>query len=785
MKIFNKILITVSALVLALSSMAISACSPKQPNEYAGYDVVDVNKLDGRNLVTAGDKPAVKWEGRYEYKDEMIYLYNAATGYTVDFVGTELSVEFWHDKGNIYYDVALDDEVLPNVNTSRRFYLPSGQQDYTWKISGLEKGHHKITCLKMDEAKNATTAIKSISTDGKFIYRNVENDADKLKVMAICASGGSGFGALGYSEVSNNAVNRTNANSSALHSFNYLTARMLDADIQYVASSGWGVNIADHSVIDALDYTGVTTSDNVTGAKTTAKWDAQNWVPDIVLINIGGNDGVASATSDYKKAYQKRVVELLQRLHGDYPYASIVWVHTTSSYWTLTNSAITSNGIDYVLDCAIPNVGEGTTGAGTYGASNHCSLKSQIDGTDIVVSLLESKVGYRRVRENINFNDFVSILDCDKKYEFKNETPVVTGVSDIKEELLQSEYVHWVGRNEYVASEKRMYTYYAATGFSVTFQGTELSVTYNSDNTSSSKNRPYFSVGVDGAPVQNGTSFSLTSPTQTVKVVSGLTNGTHTVTVLKRSEPENAKTSISAIKTNGTFSKYVDNTTLRFQIIGSSGITGHGCFGTSSDWTTENSSALKGFGYLSAYAFGAETQFVSASAMGMCWTYRGVTTMSKAYEAAGLVASYNASGSTTSVLPTSTAWDHSKWTPDVVIANIGGNDWNAKISGLSGTARTEAETQFKDAVKTLLTRIHTLYPNAKVVWTVNSTTSGNGALANTAINTLSFKSQIVLVSIDNTKDGSDNHASEATQLKNAKTVVEAIKKLGYTQVNNI
>ena len=147
--------------------------------------------------------------------------------------------------------------------------------------------------------------------------------------------------------------------------------------------------------------------------------------------------------------------------------------------------------------------------------------------------------------------------------------------------------------------------------------------------------------------------------------------------------------------------------------------------------------------------------------------------LSTAYDAVGLVAEYNNNGSTKAVKATG-QWNHASWVPDVVIVNIGGNDWNSHISSLSGAARTAAETQFKDAVKELLTRINTLYPEAKVVWTCNSLRSGNGALANEAVGTLEFKSKIKLVAIDEKKDGADNHASAATQTANAKTVADAI-----------
>ena len=360
--------------------------------------------------------------------------------------------------------------------------------------------------------------------------------------------------------------------------------------------------------------------------------------------------------------------------------------------------------------------------------------------------------------------------------------------------LVNSSYVQWIGRTEFSQQDKYVYTYYAATGFTVDFEGTEVEVVYSADNTTSDANRPYFIASVDSQVASDGESFCLTSSLQTVKVAQGLAYGKHSVTVLKRSEPENSLTAVCSIKTDGKFLAPTVKNSLKFQIIGSSGITGHGCFGTSSSqpWTTENSSALSGFGCLAARKFGAECQVVSASGLGMCWSASrlGGATMAEAYNAVGLVASYNVDGSTKK-LTAQGAWDHSKWVPNVIIANIGGNDWNMQIKkNEAGTAqRTADENTFKEAVKSLLTVIHNLYPNVKVIWAVNSTSSGNGKLACDAIDTLSFKNQIYPMSlpnwtdVDHSKAGADDHPDMVAQEAYATAIANKITSVtGWQQI---
>lgn len=346
--------------------------------------------------------------------------------------------------------------------------------------------------------------------------------------------------------------------------------------------------------------------------------------------------------------------------------------------------------------------------------------------------------------------------------------------------LTDPSLVRWVGRTLYSETEGHVETSFAASGFTVRFTGTRLTVTYRAERAGSEQHRPWFVVCIDGEPASQAEGFCLTETEQTVQAAAGLPEGEHTITILKRGESENGATAVVRIETDGVLLPPKQEDRPRFQILGASGITGHGALGRpGEEWTTENSSAFAGFGWLAAEHFGAECQFVSASGMGLCWGYRGVATLAVAYEAAGLRAVYDETGATVSVEPSGT-WDHARWEPDVVIVNIGGNDWNSRISQKSAGSpqRLEAEESFRAAVTSLLERIHRLHPKALVVWTCNSAASGNGALAAQAIGELSFRDQVLVVPIDNTKDGADNHAGLATQQRNATAVITAIEDSG-------
>lgn len=374
--------------------------------------------LSGEDFLSA--EPYIKWEGRYDYTESdqnapsRINLYHTASGFTVDFYGSELKVDFYSvisgDSKNHYpyYNVALDDEVIPTVNPDRTFYLSGGSQTITI-VSGLEIGYHTIKCLKMSEPYDALTSIVKVQTDGNFVKRDLEFDQGNFRFMFVCASGGSGHGSLGFSDDGKGSMGRNTENSSSLHSFNYLTARSIGADVQFVANSGWGVKYPNgKSILDVFDYAGITTSNDVNGAKTTAKWVHANWVPDVVIFNIGGNDTTASGFNE--SVYKQKCVELVGKIHGLYPNAKMIWTHTVSNAGKYAISALNDAGYlkdGFIKEVVIPKVNNEN---GTVGANGHNSFLTHIQSADILLDALNEYWGYTSLYPNVKLEDYQSQL---------------------------------------------------------------------------------------------------------------------------------------------------------------------------------------------------------------------------------------------------------------------------------------------------------------------------------------------------------------------------------------
>lgn len=404
----KKLLSLLISILIIACSLSAFACGGKDPTGQV---------LTGSDLTSSTQK-YVKWEGRYDVTEgddlnpSKVNLYHTATGFTVDFIGTALYVDFDSTiSGNSqnhypYYNVAVDDEIIPTVNPDRTFHLSGGKETIT-VVSGLKYGRHTVKCLKMSEPYDAITSVYIMETDGEFIERDVDDDNAAYRFMVVCASGGSGHGSLGYSDDGKGSMGRNTLNSSSLHAFNYLTARIFNADVQFVANSGWGVSYpAGKSVYDVLDYSGITTSNNVSGAKTTALWDYNKWTPDVILFNIGGNDTTADG---FKLAtYKAEVVDMVKKLHQKYPNAYMVWTHTNSNAGNYAVQAMTDAGImsaGYMKEVIIPKVGAD----GTVGANNHNSFYTHVTTADTIANAV-AEWGFVKINENVKFEDYDSVL---------------------------------------------------------------------------------------------------------------------------------------------------------------------------------------------------------------------------------------------------------------------------------------------------------------------------------------------------------------------------------------
>ncbi|MFK0525231.1 GDSL-type esterase/lipase family protein [Paenibacillus illinoisensis] len=111
---------------------------------------------------------------------------------------------------------------------------------------------------------------------------------------------------------------------SAIHNYTYMTAEAMNADYRVVSQSGWGVltswdNNPNNNIPDYYEQVcGLLTGENNQALGAGDPYDFESWQPDVVVINLGSNDGGAFQTPEWRDPVTGKVHK--QRLNEDGSY---------------------------------------------------------------------------------------------------------------------------------------------------------------------------------------------------------------------------------------------------------------------------------------------------------------------------------------------------------------------------------------------------------------------------------------------------------------------------------
>jgi hypothetical protein len=291
-------------------------------------------------------------------------------------------------------------------------------------------------------------------------------------------------------------------------------------------------------------------------------------------------------------------------------------------------------------------------------------------------------------------------------------------VSVLSEELLNDPTkIRFIGRTYYNDQDATRFFFFTASGFEVTFYGTELKAIFKASNSSNLSKQAYLVVFIDGEEdPTKGTTIVLNQNIEEYTLVSGLPEGFHTVKVLKRSEAIDSNTSLMQLSTDGIFSTPPLAKNFRIQYIAASSSTGYGNLGSSSvSKSSANSHGLLAFAYLTSYLLDAETSIFSSSGWGVS---RGYNTGGAINETQNIPAAYQyfAINDANTVFTTPGTWNHSDYVPDVVVVNLGTNDFNSSgYNSMNTEQKAALVSRFIADYSAFLVLLNNQYPNAVII----------------------------------------------------------------------
>lgn len=173
---------------------------------------------------------------------------------------------------------------------------------------------------------------------------------------------------------------------------------------------------------------------------------------------------------------------------------------------------------------------------------------------------------------------------------------------------------------------------------------------------------------------------------------------THTVKLLRVSSG-NVPLVLRSVKIFGENPKFLEppkEKDLKIEFLGDSITAGFGVLASAdqNEYHTYEEDSTKTYAYLTAELLDAEIRTVAWSGQGVCRACSGEEgyTFKKIFDMA---------------LRERYGYDHSQWTPDIIVLNCGTND----VPG-----GTDEETMYKEAAF-LIDKVRGVYRNAKIIWT--------------------------------------------------------------------
>ena len=415
---------------------------------------------------------------------------------------------------------------------------------------------------------------------------------------------------------------------------------------------------------------------------------------------------------------------------------------------------------------------------------------------------------------NVNQNDDLSsVLEdgdysasiCAKKGNIKSpySDPVeftigikqidITSFNEIKGEYLNSpKYVNMSGRTYYEEETERMYFYYTASGFKVSFTGTKLEAKIYATGYNNKNNEARIVVLVDGEVYPDGghTIVLDKGAEATYTLCEDLENKLHTVEVLKRSEASDNTLALEELHTDGHFDNPPLDKQKHILVIGASGSTGYGNLAKNTNVVknTYNSDGLKAFAYLTSRMYDTEITEINASGWGVKWGWNsqsGTANIPSAFTKTGILSTNNA---------TKINYSYSRDHFDLIIINLGMNDFNAYLTRITDQDKFDEELKkYMSAVKAFYnTLLNTYDCPILLLHTSNTDKKAEGyynEIAAEDINLTLESPRIFSIIIprngQGTSLGANSHANVQTHIWTADKIATWIdENLHWEKVNN-
>ena len=262
--------------ILLFICLALTACNNSNSEDFSMNEINNVSFDENYR-----ENEYVKFVGKTALIANKVVFYQSNTYLEVNFKGTDLTIDM-NSNNDSYMCAFIDNETDP-TKVNKILVKPDSKEIVI--ASNLEDKEHTIKLMKITDDDFGNIYINSIKTSGELLKKPSYSQI-KLEYIGdsiTCASG-----IEGHSEYDVETKEIENASKS----YAYYASNYLHCDFQVTCKRGYGIYCGwSDSVKNGLKASLLSSFKSCSFNSNAPTWNNNLYVPNVVVINAGTNDG--------------------------------------------------------------------------------------------------------------------------------------------------------------------------------------------------------------------------------------------------------------------------------------------------------------------------------------------------------------------------------------------------------------------------------------------------------------------------------------------------------------
>lgn len=273
----------------------------------------------------------IKHLGRTLSKDDLLWLGLSGSGVEFDFTGKSLKLSV---KGDDHTQAETDHARLAvYVDNKRILDVMVMEPSCTYSITeSTEKKSHTIRIMKLSEAPMSIVALDSLTMDEEATITATPAKERKIEFVGDSITCGYGVDDRDLTHIFKTST------EDVTRAYAYLTSQKLNADYSIVSYSGYGVysgytgdeNVQNTPELVPPFYEKVAFSRGTVNGEaiTMTDWNFSDYIPDLVVINLGTNDdSYCTDHEDRQKEFVSCYKSFVKTIRKNNPSSHILCVY--------------------------------------------------------------------------------------------------------------------------------------------------------------------------------------------------------------------------------------------------------------------------------------------------------------------------------------------------------------------------------------------------------------------------------------------------------------------------